>query len=68
MWLHNLELPGLAMTRSFGDKIGVQAGVIGDPGKITRRPGRREGREMAHRFPLWLSEIILLGIQEPATE
>ena len=23
VWLSNLELPGLAMTRSMGDKIGV---------------------------------------------
>ena len=25
-------MPGLAMTRSFGDKVGAQAGVIADPG------------------------------------
>ena len=24
-------MPGLAMTRSFGDKIGCQAGVIAEP-------------------------------------
>lgn len=34
VWLQNIELPGLAMTRSFGDKIGVQAGVIGEPGTL----------------------------------
>lgn len=31
VWMQNIELPGLAMTRSFGDKIGVQAGVISEP-------------------------------------
>lgn len=31
VWLHNSNLPGLAMTRSMGDKVGVQAGVIGEP-------------------------------------
>ena len=30
VWMQNIELPGLAMTRSFGDKIGVQAGVISE--------------------------------------
>lgn len=24
-------MPGLAMTRSFGDKVGIQAGVISEP-------------------------------------
>lgn len=33
VWLSNLDMPGLAMTRSMGDKVGVQAGVISDPGK-----------------------------------
>ena len=31
VWLKNIDIPGLAMSRSMGDKIGVQAGVIGDP-------------------------------------
>ncbi|KAL4506865.1 hypothetical protein ABPG72_001286 [Tetrahymena utriculariae] len=31
VWLQNMDLPGLAMTRSMGDKVGVQAGVIADP-------------------------------------
>jgi hypothetical protein len=31
-----MDMPGLAMTRSFGDKIGVQAGVIADPGKSAK--------------------------------
>jgi hypothetical protein len=37
VWLQNSNLPGLAMTRSMGDKVGVQAGVIGEPGKIYRK-------------------------------
>lgn len=32
VWLSNMELPGLAMTRSMGDKIGAKAGVSADPG------------------------------------
>lgn len=32
VWLAKIDIPGLAMTRSFGDKVGAQAGVIGDPG------------------------------------
>lgn len=31
MWLANAELPGLAMTRCFGDTIGMIAGVISEP-------------------------------------
>ncbi|EGR28009.1 protein phosphatase 2c, putative [Ichthyophthirius multifiliis] len=31
VWLKNKQAPGLAMTRSFGDKIGVQAGIVCDP-------------------------------------
>ena len=32
VWLSKIDIPGLAMTRSFGDKVGAQAGVIADPG------------------------------------
>ena len=41
VWLLNTDIPGrilfltikgLAMTRSFGDKIGMQAGVVAEPG------------------------------------
>lgn len=31
MWLKSVNAPGLAMTRSMGDKVGIQAGVIGIP-------------------------------------
>ncbi|CAD8145955.1 unnamed protein product [Paramecium octaurelia] len=31
VWLSYIDAPGLAMTRSLGDKIGAQAGVIADP-------------------------------------
>lgn len=33
VWLQGLNLPGLAMTRSFGDSCGIQAGIIAEPGK-----------------------------------
>jgi len=29
-----IDSPGLAMTRSFGDKMGVKAGVIAEPEMI----------------------------------
>jgi hypothetical protein len=32
IWQKELDLPGLVMTRSFGDKIGVSAGLIAEPG------------------------------------
>ncbi len=32
VWLKNFDLPGLAMSRSLGDTIGAQAGVISEPG------------------------------------
>jgi hypothetical protein len=28
----NIDLPGLAMTRSFGDEAGIKSGVVCDPG------------------------------------
>lgn len=31
VWLQHEDKPGLAMTRSLGDKIGAQAGVIAEP-------------------------------------
>ncbi|KAM3139175.1 hypothetical protein pb186bvf_008773 [Paramecium bursaria] len=31
VWLQYVDAPGLAMTRSMGDKIGAQAGVIAEP-------------------------------------
>lgn len=36
VWLKNENIPGLAMSRSLGDKIASQAGVIPDP-EITER-------------------------------
>lgn len=32
VWLKHIDAPGLAMTRSFGDKVGLQAGIIAEPG------------------------------------
>ena len=29
--MKDVNSPGLAMTRSFGDKMGMKAGTIGDP-------------------------------------
>ncbi|CAD8105759.1 unnamed protein product [Paramecium sonneborni] len=31
VWLSYIQAPGLAMTRSLGDKVGAQAGVIAEP-------------------------------------
>ena len=31
VWLSYIDAPGLAMTRSMGDKVGAQAGVIAEP-------------------------------------
>ena len=31
VWIQNQAVPGLAMTRSFGDVIGQRAGIISDP-------------------------------------
>jgi serine/threonine protein phosphatase PrpC len=31
VWLSKIRIPGLAMTRSFGDKAGTQAGMIANP-------------------------------------
>jgi serine/threonine protein phosphatase PrpC len=32
VWMANIDLPGLAMTRSFGDEAGIKSGVVCDPG------------------------------------
>lgn len=29
--MKNIQMPGLAMTRSFGDKAGIKAGTNGEP-------------------------------------
>ncbi len=34
VWLKNEDIPGLAMTRSFGDEVAGRVGVIAEPGKI----------------------------------
>ena len=31
MWLRNVDVPGLAMSRSIGDKISQRVGVISTP-------------------------------------
>lgn len=33
VWLKNEDIPGLAMTRSFGDEVAGRVGVIAEPGK-----------------------------------
>ena len=30
VWMKDIQMPGLAMTRSFGDKAGIKAGTNGD--------------------------------------
>ena len=32
MWLKHDDIPGLAMTRSFGDEVAARVGVIAEPG------------------------------------
>lgn len=34
VWLKNEDIPGLAMTRSFGDEVASRVGVIAEPGKF----------------------------------
>jgi serine/threonine protein phosphatase PrpC len=31
VWLKNEDIPGLAMTRSFGDQIAASVGVLSEP-------------------------------------
>jgi len=33
VWLKHEDIPGLAMTRSFGDEVAGRVGVIAEPGK-----------------------------------
>ena len=33
VWLKEQEIPGLAMTRSFGDEVASRVGVTAEPGK-----------------------------------
>jgi hypothetical protein len=32
VWLKDADIPGLAMSRSFGDKVAASCGVISEPG------------------------------------
>ena len=32
VWLKNEDIPGLAMTRSFGDEVAARVGVVAEPG------------------------------------
>jgi hypothetical protein len=34
VWLKKQDIPGLAMTRSFGDEVAASVGVIAEPGII----------------------------------
>lgn len=33
VWLKHEDIPGLAMSRSFGDEVASRVGVIAEPGK-----------------------------------
>ena len=35
VWLKTEDIPGLAMTRSFGDEVASRVGVTAEPGKFT---------------------------------
>ena len=39
VWMKDIQMPGLAMTRSFGDKAGRKAGTNGDPELVTHTIG-----------------------------
>ena len=34
VWLKNQEIPGLAMSRSFGDRVAASVGCIATPGNF----------------------------------
>jgi hypothetical protein len=34
VWLKEDEIPGLAMSRSFGDRVASSVGVVAEPGKL----------------------------------
>lgn len=34
VWLKDEDIPGLAMSRSFGDKVAASVGVIAEPGRL----------------------------------
>ena len=34
VWLKNEDVPGLAMTRAFGDDVASRVGVTCEPGKV----------------------------------
>ena len=34
VWLKNEDIPGLAMTRAFGDGVARKVGVNSEPGKL----------------------------------
>ena len=36
VWLKEQDIPGLAMTRSFGDEVASRVGVTAEPGKCNR--------------------------------
>ena len=36
VWLKNDDIPGLAMTRSFGDEVASRVGVTAEPGKFIK--------------------------------
>ena len=36
VWLKSEDIPGLAMTRSFGDEVASRVGVTAEPGKFSQ--------------------------------
>lgn len=35
VWLKDQDIPGLAMSRSFGDQVAASVGVVSEPGKLS---------------------------------
>ena len=52
MWLKHEDIPGLAMSRSFGDEVAARVGVIAEPGKFNKS---------CHKLlQIWFIEILEL--------
>ena len=57
VWLQHEQLPGLAMTRSFGDAVASTVGVICDPEIITHRITKGTGKSnSADKFLILASD------------
>ncbi len=49
VWLKSEEIPGLAMSRSFGDQVAASVGILAEPGNILIYLLRNYGMEIYTR-------------------